>query len=56
MSGGAQTQQSPALAELKPQEAEQRLQVIRNRARQTDTLRQQWQRARMRDQRAAKYW
>ncbi len=55
-SGSAGTRQITAPPELSPEEAERRLDVIRQRAREIDQLRDQWRRARMRDARVDKYW
>lgn len=55
-SGSVGTQKVAAPPKLSPEEAQRRLDVIRQRAREIDQLRQQWRRARMRDVRMDKYW
>ena len=52
----AQTQQATAPQELSPEEAEQLVEIIRERARAAEGQRQQWRRARMRDGQVEKYW
>ena len=54
--GSAGIRQAPAPPQFSPEEAAQRLDVIRQRARKIDELRRQWRRARMRDARIDKYW
>ncbi len=55
-SGRVGTRQMATPQKLSLEEAERRLDVIRQRAREIDKLRQQWQRARMRDARMERYW